>query len=485
MVGELDEAKQSATLRPSSAFLPDWSSLDGRATPAWYSDAKLGVFIHWGLYSAPAWAPPGQYAEWYWEKTASRVRPNPWRERHDALYGPDFRYEDFEPRFRASAFDAEPWAELFKRSGARYAVLTSKHHDGYCLWPSPHANAAYGRVWNSADGAAKRDLVGELATAIRAKGLKFGLYYSLYEWFNPLWIADRPRYVLEHMLPQLKHLVSRYEPSLLFADGEWSLTAEQWRAPELLAWLFNESACAKDVVVNDRWGSDARHRHGDYFTTEYGAGLPDAAHPWEENRGLGKSFGYNRAEMLSDYVSNAELVHLFCDLVSRGGNLLLNVGPTADGRIPVVMQERLTELGRWLKVNGEAIFGSRAAARSCQWSAGARPRQDFAEFGVAFDLPEQIGPETRDGKAVKQFWFTTKGADIYAISTGWLAPKMLIRGVQTEPKSHVSMLGLDIDLAWRTVEDGLEIDLPWLPPQDLPCAHAWVWRISNARFVEE
>jgi len=470
------------SLKPYAA---DWPSLDSRPTPAWYTDAKLGIFIHWGLYSVPAWAPHGQYAEWYWEKLRAAGSPNPWRERHAALYGPDFRYEDFEPQFRAESFDAAQWAQLFKRAGAGYVVLTSKHHDGYCLWPSPHADASWGRPWNSVDGAPKRDLVGELASATRAEGLKFGLYYSLYEWFNPVWLSDRPRYVREHMVPQLKQLVSAYAPSVVFADGEWSLTSDLWRAPELLAWLYNESPSAADVVVNDRWGSEARHKHGGYFTTEFGAGLPDATRPWEENRGLGHSFGYNRAETLADYVSSAALIHMFCDLVSRGGNLLLNVGPTADGRIPVVMQERLTELGDWLAVNGEAIFGSRAATRTCQWSDGARPQQAFGKFMVEFDLQAQIGSEPRDGAAVKQFWFTRKGNDLYAITTGWLRPTMTLRGVRPSETSRLTMLGFAQDLPWRLDGDGVSFDLPWLAPQDLPCRHAWTFRITDAQALAE
>ena len=195
-----------------------------------------------------------------------------------------------------------------------------------------------------------RDLLGELTTAVRKKdGLQMGLYYSLYEWFNPLWLKDRPRYVAEHIHPQFKDVVMRYRPSIIFADGEWDLTPEEWKSPELLAWLFNESPCKDEVVVNDRWGKETRGNHGGYYTTEYGAGMKDAAHPWEESRGMGYSFGYNRAEQIDDYQSARDLILMLCDLVSRGGNFLVDIGPAADGAIPVVMQDRLLAIGRWLR----------------------------------------------------------------------------------------------------------------------------------------
>ena len=139
---------------------------------------------------------------------------------------------------------------------------------------------------------------------MRRRNLEMGFYFSLYEWFNPRWLAgDVDAYVKDHLFPQFKDLVTRYSPSVIFSDGEWELPSEKWRAPELLAWLFNDSAVAQHVVVNDRWGGETRHKHGGYYTTEYGAGLPGASHAWEENRGLGHSYGFNRNEDLADYAS--------------------------------------------------------------------------------------------------------------------------------------------------------------------------------------
>ena len=161
---------------------------------------------------------------------------------HQRVYGATFDYENFAPLFRAELFDGEQWAEIIRAAGARYVVLTSKHHDGFALWPSAEASKNWGRAWNSADAGPKRDLVGDLTDAVRKKGLRMGLYYSLYEWYNPLWIADRSRYVREHMHPQFKDVVTRYEPSVIFADGEWELTSADWRSTELLKWLFERVA---------------------------------------------------------------------------------------------------------------------------------------------------------------------------------------------------------------------------------------------------
>ena len=177
---------------------------------------------------------------------------------------------DMAEGFRAELFNASYWADLFHRSGAKYIVPTSKHHDGFALWPSVHASHAYGRPWNAVDVGPKRDLIGEIAAAVRARGLKFGIYYSLYEWFHPLWrpeeedtVAD---YVGTHMLPQLKDVVQRYAPSLIFSDGEWDLPSRYWRSEEFLAWLYNESPSKAEVIVNDRWGKECRHKCAGYFT---------------------------------------------------------------------------------------------------------------------------------------------------------------------------------------------------------------------------
>jgi alpha-L-fucosidase len=463
-------------------YRADWESLDKRPCPEWFLDAKFGIFIHWGVYSVPAWGVRGEYAEWYWRRVLDPKATNQWREFHQRNFGTDFNYQDFAPQFRAELFDAEQWADLFVRSGARYVVPTSKHTDGFCLWPSTNANLSWGRPWNSVDIGPKRDLMQELSQVCRARGLRFGFYYCLYEWYNPLWLQDRKRYVAEHMLPQFKDVVSRYKPDLIFSDGEWDMPSADWRSAEFLAWLYNESACRDEVVVNDRWGNDSRHKRGNYFTTEYAAGLPDASHPWEENRGMGHSYGLNRAENLNDYRSGRELLFILIDTVSRGGNLLLNIGPAADGTIPVIMQERLVEIGDWLKVNGEAIYGTRYAGRSCQWTEGERPAQQYGEFMIKYDVMDQVGPQSRDGRAMKQVFFTQKGDVLYAILAGWPGEEIRLGGVNVSRNTQVTLLGRKESLRYHQRGGALVVRMPKLGPEELPCRDAYVVKITNANL---
>jgi alpha-L-fucosidase len=231
--------------------------------------------------------------------------------------------------------------------------------------------------------------------------------------------------------------------------------------------------------VNDRWGSETRHKHGGYFTTEYGAGLPDASHPWEENRGMGFSYGYNRNEPLSNYRTGKELIWMFADLVARGGNLLLNIGPTADGRIPEVMQDRLREMGEWLAVNGEAIYGTRTWTRTAQWTTGRMPEQGFGEYRVKYDILEMAGQKPRGASAVKQVFFTKKPDALYAITPGWPGDTLLLKDIQPPAKSVVTMLGVKTPLKWRKQGPDLVIETPRLSVDDLPCRHAYAFKITG------
>ena len=436
-------------------YEPDWKSIDSRPVPPWFEDAKFGIFIHWGLFSVPSWGPTEgnvyeKYAEWYWKRQDPDSNPSPAFTRfHNETYGEKVRYQDFADDFKAEMFNPEFWAEAIKNSGARYVVLTSKHHEGFTLWPSAHS-----WNWNSMDVGPHRDLCGDLTSAVREKGLKMGFYYSLYEWFNPLYANDVSRYVDEHMIPQMKDLVTRYNPDILWTDGEWDHSSETWKSTEFLAWLFNESPVKETVAINDRWGKETRSKHGGYFTTEYDLVHDGSAdkkvfeRPWEECRGIGGSFGYNRNENLGDYSTSEELVHILINKVARGGNLLLNIGPTADGRIPVIMQQRLSDMGSWLKVNGEAIYSTRS------WESS--PPID--ETSTVF--------------------FTKKNLDLYVIVTKWQDKPVIVNGIKSV--SDVSMLGYDGRIKYSISENNLTISPPELTPSIIPCNYAWVYKVINA-----
>lgn len=420
-------------------YEPTWDSLDRRGNPAWFDEAKFGIFIHWGVYSVPAWSPKGRYSEWYWHDMQDKNGPT-WKF-HASTYGEKFQYQDFAPMFKAEMFNPEGWADLIARSGAKYVVLTSKHHDGFCLWPS-----AQSWNWNAVDIGPHRDLCGDLTRAVKAKGLKMGFYYSFYEWFNPLYRADPKRYVDEHMLPQLHDLVQRYQPDLVWPDGEWEHPAELWKSTEFLAWLFNESPVRETVAVNDRFGKSIRGKHGGFYTTEYGGheDYATARNKWEECRGMGGSFGYSRNEDINDYKPAAEHIWLLTDIVSRGGNLLLDIGPTADGRIPVIMQQRMVEIGDWLKVNGEAIYGTRP------WR------------------------QSKDGDKVR---YTAKGDAVYAITRGWPGGELVLTAPRAKGGVTVELLGYKGPLEARFADGKLHIKVPALSVDEVPCRHAYALKL--------
>ncbi len=328
--------------------------LEDRPYPQWFSDAKLGIFIHWGLYSVPAYGEKESYGEWFLRgiQTGDSSRTAFMKEN----YGNNFTYKDFAPLFKGELFDADQWAKLFKKAGAKYVVLVSKHHDGYALWPSK-----YSRNWNTMDIGPKRDIVGEVTNAVRKQGLKMGLYYSLPEWNNPLhrWYTDPndsiSTYVNDYMIPQFKELIMAYKPKVIFTDGEWYNTAEQWHAAELINWYYD--TVGPEAIVNNRWGSGI---DTGFLTPEYSSGIQETERPWAEVRGIGRSFGLNRNEDLDAYGTSKELIKRFVQTVANGGGMILNVGPAADGMIPLIQQERLIQLGNWLDINGEAIYGSQA-----------------------------------------------------------------------------------------------------------------------------
>ena len=370
-LGAVSAAAGNAFGAPAQKFEPTWDSLDKHKVPEWFQDAKFGIFIHWGLYSVPAWAPPtgelgkvdwtkwfkdNPYAEWY--LNSLRITGSPTYEHHIKTYGRNFDYYQFSEQFNKGTqqWRPEQWAELFRRTGARYAVLTTKHHDGFRLWPSavqnPHAN---GRQLS-----AKRDVVGDLTSAVRASGLKMGLYYSGgLDWTftsepirNRKDLMDRvpqseeyARYADAHW----RELIERYQPSVLWNDISYPKAGQ---IPQIFAQYYN---AVPDGVINNRFGVPFT----DYTTPEYAKYDKITQKKWESCRGLGFSFGYNQVEGPEQVIAPDKLVALLVDIVSKNGNLLLNIGPKHNGAISDIQLDRLNKLGDWLDTNGEGIFGSR------------------------------------------------------------------------------------------------------------------------------
>lgn len=283
MRGSIGALEQNSEESKTEKYEPTWASLDARPLPTWYEDAKVGIFIHWGVYAVPSYG-----SEWFWINWKGSLivvfvckcwsisniifilgyKYDEYVNYMKSNYKPSFTYQDFASDFTAELFNATEWALLFAQSGARYVVLTSKHHEGYTLWPSKYTYS-----WNSVDVGPHRDIIGELSTAIRKNTkLTFGVYYSLFEWFNRLYNDDKLHVFLKHeyvdnkVWPELKELINTYKPEVLWSDGDWEAPDGYWKAKEFLTWLYNESPVRDTVVTNDRWGIGTLCLHGDFYT---------------------------------------------------------------------------------------------------------------------------------------------------------------------------------------------------------------------------
>ncbi|XP_061752319.1 plasma alpha-L-fucosidase isoform X2 [Nerophis ophidion] len=436
----------------AAKYQPTWESIDSRPLPAWYDQAKVGIFVHWGVFSVPSFG--SEWFWWYWQG-AKQKRYVDFMQKN---YPPDFKYQDFAPQFTAEFFDAKEWTDIFASSGAKYIVLTAKHHEGFTLWGS---SASWN--WNAVDVGPKRDLVAEVAGALRDNSdLRLGLYHSLFEWFNPLFQMDAANnFTTNHFpvlksLPELYELVVKFKPDVLWSDGDGHGPDQYWNSTGFLAWLYNDSPVRDTVVTNDRWGRGSICKHGGYYTCSdrYQPGHL-LAHKWENCMTIdSKSWGYRRDAPLSDYLAIEQLVAVLVETVSCGGNLLMNVGPTLDGRIAPIFEERLRQMGRWLGVNGEAIYNSSA------W----RAQNDSVTPGV---------------------WYTSRPREelIFAIFLSWPQDGALILSEPEVTPGHtqVALLGHG-PLLWEpTKTPGLRVILPQLSFSQMPCQWAWTLRLTGAR----
>jgi alpha-L-fucosidase len=352
-----------------------------RPVPDWYLDAKLGLMVSWGAFSVPAWGEPigelgtiedwqhwfkhNPYAEWYYNTI--RIEGSPARQYHKEKFN-DCPYDDLLDMWKAEAFQPDEWAQLFKYSGAQYIVPLSKHHDGITLWDAPGTGTR-----NTVHRGPKRDLIGDIAKAVRKAGIRFAVYYSGgldWEITNSLPAISnnnqggdgmqRPKdaaysmYAYKHVID----LIDKYQPDVLWNDIEWPDFAKRDGEYSLAALFDYYYQKVPHGVVNDRWG---KNTHSDFETSEYQyMSENENASAWENCRGIGLSFGYNQIESEEHSLSVAGALRLFLDIVSRGGNFLLNVGPTASGEIPDIQKKVLRGLGDWMAVNSEAVYGTRA-----------------------------------------------------------------------------------------------------------------------------
>ena len=440
-------------------YEPTKTSLRKHEVPEWFHDSKFGIFIHWGLYSVPAFAVKeltftesptkgkkyyfkhNPYAEWY--LNTLRITESPTQEYHSKEYGEEFSYDNFVPIFNEELkkWNPQEWAELFKSAGAKYVVLVTKHHDGFLLWPSKFPNPIK-ENYN-----ASRNIVDELTNSVKNKGMKMGFYYSTsYDWsFTPESIYDITSDLIngittteytEYVKHHWGELIDDYRPSILWSDiGAPPLLD----LCELFADYYNRFP---DGVINDRWDK-IFHEDGkvlkmrrtffyDYTTPEYKSYNIIKKKKWESNRGIGNSYGYNKMEKEEDYLTSEELIRMLVDIVSKNGNLLLNVGPMPDGTIPEIQQEVLRGIGKWLEINGEGIYCTRP------W-------------------------ERADGKTVDniEIRFTQKNGILYIhLLDNPIGKQTRILGLNIQPRSIITMLGYKKQLTWEQEQEDLIISIP-------------------------
>ncbi|TFG15693.1 MAG: alpha-L-fucosidase [Promethearchaeota archaeon] len=437
-------------------FKPEKQSIKEHEVPTWFQDAKFGIFIHWGLYSVPAFAVTGldlvesmkkgldqhfknnPYAEWY--LNSLRIDGSPTQKYHFSTYGEKFSYDDFVSVFNEEIkkWNPDHWATFFKKIGVKYVVLTTKHCDGFLLWqsyqPNPHKK----------NYIASRDIVGELTEAVKKQGMKMGFYYSTaWDWsfnLNPIKDAvsflenyvNPPEYT-EYVNNHIYELIDKFEPSILWADMGYPPGTN---ILEIFAYFYNK---IPDGVVNDRWKQIIPEEkkfsklvHCDFTTPEYTVFKKTKKKKWEVCRGIGNSFGYNQFESEEDYLKSKEIILMLVDIVSKNGNLLLNVGPMANGTIPEIQKKVLLELGKWLDINGEAIFGTRP------WH--------HAEGTTLEGIPIR---------------YTQKTNILYAILMGTPQTKSItIINFNLEDISTINILGKQKALSWRMEKDKLTIIMP-------------------------
>ncbi|KAK6176151.1 hypothetical protein SNE40_014490 [Patella caerulea] len=373
-------------------------------------------------------------------------------------YRPDFTYPDFAADLTAEFFDPNEWARILNSSGAEYIVHSSKHHEGFGMWPT---NTSFN--WNSMTVGPKKDLIGELAAAIKANtSIHYGIYHSLFEWFNPIYLQDEANgyktqnYVDTKVIPALHELINKYQPDIIWPDGDWEATSTYWRATEFLAWLYNDSPVGDTVVTNDRWGSDARCHHGGFFTCEdrFQPGVLQKR-KWENAMTIDRaSWGFRRDASLNGYLTTQDIIATFVETVSCGGNMLMNIGPTKEGTITPLYEERLGDMGSWLAVNGDGIKGTRP------WT-------------------------TQNDTLASNVWYTKKSTTVYAITLQWpTGLTFSLAAPMTQPGTTVELLGYPGTFSWKArAGKGIDIMIPDIPFNKMPCKWAWTFKINGLANV--
>ena len=466
-------------------FQADWDSLKNHPVPAWLIDAKFGIYAHWGVYAVPA---AGN--EWYAKRMYDPAGGRSLYEHHRKAWGTQdkFGYKDFVPMFRAEKFNPEEWADAIRQSGARYAGIAVVHHDGFALWHSKVNR------WNAGEMGPKRDLYGELVKSLRARGLKIvATEHNMrtFDWYLPAneedvekarkmnfdlfdrryadfywnhFTSTKPEF-LKQWKAKLHEVIDNYRPDVLWFDGgDFTSSEVSGSVTTTLAHYFNRAGEWKaQVEVLNKFAGNKKFnfpREFGILTFEAGRDRPPVVdRPWIDDLSIAVgTWGYTRDMQLQPIEAT---IRGFADRVARGGGLLLSLAPMANGELPADQKAFLREMGDWLRVNGEAIYGTRPWKIHAEGDTqklivpGKNTRWDFSKC-TADDIR-----------------FTTKAGALYALALAWPENgRLLVKSLPAGVKD-VAMLGAG-KVKWSQSPAGLAIELP----SKRPCKYAWAFRIS-------
>ncbi len=475
-----EQYKKVQETNSKGKWKPTAESIDAHQAPEWFKDAKFGMFIDWGLWSVAGWAPKKEngamYPDWYELRLDTDTT---FIKYHEKNWGKDFKRDDFIPLFTANNYEPEKLVDIAKDAGMKYIVPFSKHHGGFCLWPSSYTQR------DAMDMGPKKDLIKPLVESCKKEGMKFGFYFSIEEWEYPIidntgklqnrvWngkikpfdsslekkcsgkIAVR-NFGTDYLVPQATEFIDKYDPDLIWYDGDWNTNIEELHTYDIASYFYNKAEGRKQVAVNDRYGPNKgekwqRSKRGDFYTNEYGDMEKEAkqsTRAWEECRGISQSFGYNWQDTDGNVISSKKFIDMFVDIVSHGGNLLLIVNLDGQGALPKIQENRLQDIGKWLKVNGEGIYAT-------------RPYKQLTEGSVSYT-------QSKDGQYV------------YAIIKEWPGSELHLKGVKPAKGSKIELLGYNNSLDWIYSNEGVTVKLPiqLQNEKNRPCQHAWMLKINQ------
>ena len=422
------------------------------ARMSWWRDATFGMFIHWGVYAVPAGVYQGQQiagiGEWIMDRAEIPIA----------------EYEKYAKIFNPVQYDADAWVRTAKAAGMKYIVITSKHHDGFCLWDSDITD------YDAVDYApVNKDLLAELKSACDKHGIRLCFYHSIMDWHHP--DAQGPhfpdyntrdkvnpnfdRYYTDYLKPQVKELIEKYDPHVLWFDGEWIPEFTHEQGLDLYQYV---RALKPEIIINNRvdkgrqgmqgMNLEDQEYAGDFGTPEQEILEGASSFDWESCMTMNDTWGYKSWD--HNWKSAETLIHNLIDITAKGGNYLLNVGPTAEGLIPQPSIDRLLEMGNWLEVNGEAIYST-----------------------------ERLN-QFKEGEST-YFTQSKDGNTIYVIFTAWPKEKFSFTQVKPKQGSQIYMLGVGQPLEWTTEGNTTDVTMPQtlLDPKNLPCEYAWVLKVEN------